>query len=104
MSEPLAKVLPLSEVVARRFHEAYERLAPSFGYETRRESAVPWEDVPEANRLLMRAVVAEMFTLVNWEWDDYERAIIRPADQMPDAPEDAPLFRLRADSGRGSER
>src|SRR5512134_3277805 len=48
------------ERVAQAFHEAYERLAPSFGYETRLESAVSWEQVPEQNRALMRAVVAEV--------------------------------------------
>lgn len=48
------------EDLARRFHEAYERLAPSFGYETREESAVPWDDVPEQNRALMIAVCAEL--------------------------------------------
>jgi hypothetical protein len=48
------------ERVARHFHEAYERLAPSHGYETRKASAVPWEDVPYANRSLMLAVVAEV--------------------------------------------
>ena len=47
--------------IARRFHEAYERLAPEYGYETRPESAVPWEDVPAENKRLMRAVVAEVF-------------------------------------------
>lgn len=50
-----------AELVAEAFHRAYERLAPSFGYETRRESAVPWQDVPEANRRLMTAVVADLF-------------------------------------------
>jgi hypothetical protein len=50
------------EQVARQFHEAYERLAPSFGYETRKASAVPWEDVPENNRNLMIAVVKEVLT------------------------------------------
>lgn len=45
------------EQIARAFHEAYERLAPQFGYETRTESAVPWEDVPQPNRDLMCAVV-----------------------------------------------
>jgi len=40
-------------VVARRFHEVYEDLAPLHGYKTRRESAVPWEEVPVANRRLM---------------------------------------------------
>lgn len=48
------------EQIARAFHEAYERLAPAHGYETRPESAVPWEDVPEQNRALMIAVAAEL--------------------------------------------
>lgn len=49
-----------AEALAQRFHEAYERLAPSFGYETRRESAKPWGEVPEQNRRLMVAVCAEL--------------------------------------------
>lgn len=48
------------ERLARAFHEAYERLAPSFGYETRKESSVPWEQVPEQNRKLMMAVCNEI--------------------------------------------
>jgi hypothetical protein len=46
--------------VARAFHEAYERLAPSFGYQTREASARPWADVPEQNKLLMTAVAADL--------------------------------------------
>ena len=46
--------------VARQFHETYERLAPTFDYQTRPESAVPWAFVPETNRQLMEAVVAEV--------------------------------------------
>lgn len=42
--------------LARKFHETYEQLAPDFGYETRKDSAVPWENVPERNRNLMVAV------------------------------------------------
>jgi len=49
-----------SEEVARSFHEAYERLAPAYGYETRRVSAVAWSDVPRENRELMIAVVEEL--------------------------------------------
>lgn len=49
-----------ADQLAQRFHETYERLAPSFGYETRRDSAVPWESVPEKNRKLMVAVCAEL--------------------------------------------
>jgi hypothetical protein len=43
--------------IARCFHEAYERLAPEFGYRTREASAKPWEQVPAANRRLMAATV-----------------------------------------------
>jgi hypothetical protein len=53
-----------NEDVARAFHEAYERLAPSFGYATREASAKPWADVPEANRRLMVATVAEVRALL----------------------------------------
>lgn len=50
-----------AENVAEAFHEAYERLAPDHGYETREASAVAWEDVPEQNRGLMVAVISELF-------------------------------------------
>ena len=53
-----------AESLARHFHESYERLAPQFGYETRKESAKPWSDVPEKNRALMTAVCAEMLRLL----------------------------------------
>lgn len=49
-----------AEALAKRFHETYERLAPDFGYETRLDSAVPWDDVPEQNRNLMVAVAATL--------------------------------------------
>jgi len=50
----------VSEELAKRFHETYERLAPDFGYETRKASAKPWEDVPENNKQLMIAVCKEL--------------------------------------------
>ena len=50
------------EMVAREFHKAYEDLAPHFGYKTRQDSAVPWEEVPEKNRNLMMAVITELLT------------------------------------------
>jgi hypothetical protein len=46
--------------IAREFHERYERLAPDFGYKTRDASAVPWDQVPEANANLMRGVVRSL--------------------------------------------
>ena len=43
--------------VARRFHDAYESLAPSFGYKTRDASAKPWDELPANLRALMIATV-----------------------------------------------
>lgn len=48
---------PDAEEIAKEFHDAYEELAPSHGYETREASAKPWEEVPENNRNLMIATV-----------------------------------------------
>jgi hypothetical protein len=52
--------MPDAEELARFFHETYEALAPEFGYETRRETAVPWNQVPELNRRLMLAVAKKV--------------------------------------------
>ena len=48
------------EQLAQLFHEEYERLAPEFGYTTRKTSAVPWADVPEPNKSLMVAVAGKV--------------------------------------------
>jgi hypothetical protein len=48
------------EMLARWFHQEYERIAPEFNYKTREASAVPWEQVPENNRRLMMAVAASV--------------------------------------------
>lgn len=48
------------ENLAQLFHENYERLAPEHGYETRKASAVPWEQVPENNKQLMIAVAGQV--------------------------------------------
>lgn len=49
-----------AEQVAQAFHEAYERLAPDFGYKTREASAKPWAQVPDQNKSLMIAVVQSL--------------------------------------------
>ncbi len=49
-----------AEQIAQAFHDAYERLAPRFGYETREASAKPWAEVPEQNKTLMIAVVQSL--------------------------------------------
>ena len=57
----MAFVIKLTpEQLAQQFHENYERLAPSHGYETRKDSAVAWADVPANNKSLMIAVCAEI--------------------------------------------
>ena len=48
------------KVSAKVFHESYERLAPLFDYNTRKESAVDWKDVPIKNKKLMIAVCTEI--------------------------------------------
>ena len=48
------------EVIARLFHETYERLAPDFGYRTRDASAKPWDNVPATNKALMVATITEV--------------------------------------------
>ena len=48
--------------LAKVFHETYERLAPTFGYATRIESAKPWEQVPPTNKDLMIAVCQEIIS------------------------------------------
>ena len=55
-----AEEMAIAHEIAREFHESYERLAPQYGYETREETAVPWSEVPEDNKLLMVGVVADL--------------------------------------------
>jgi hypothetical protein len=42
-----------AETLARRFHDMYEKKAPHYGCETRRESRTDWENVPINNKKLM---------------------------------------------------
>jgi N-glycosidase YbiA len=49
-----------AEQLAKRFHDIYEELAPKFDYETRRDSAVDWKDVPSNNKNLMIAVCQKL--------------------------------------------
>ena len=53
-----------AEHMARKFHEHYEALAPSFGYKTREESAVPWDEVPVQNKALMVATCLALMSEV----------------------------------------
>lgn len=70
-----------AEVLARLFHETYERLAPSCGYRTRERSAVPWADVPDDNKQLMVATAGEVIA-AGWR---YEPDTLRAAADDLDA-------------------
>lgn len=49
-----------AQTMAMNFHSIYEKLAPDFSYETRKESATQWELVPKNNKELMIATCAEL--------------------------------------------
>jgi len=48
------------EDLARAFHTIYERLAPLYGYETRKETAVSWDELQNPNKELMLATCREI--------------------------------------------
>lgn len=50
------RVDPQAERIARAFHETYERLAPTHGWQTQERSRRAWDDVPDENKSLMIAV------------------------------------------------
>lgn len=93
----------LALAVARRFHETYERLAPAFGYETRRESAVPWDDVPQDNRDLMVAVasfiVGEFIAPLTAERDQARDLAFRAAFGVEEGAADQWGVRCEGDCG-----
>ncbi len=53
-----------AEELAEAFHENYERLAPSHGYETRDDSRTEWKDVPEKNKKLMVATATAILIIL----------------------------------------
>lgn len=75
-----------AETLAQLFHETYERRAPEFGYETRKATALPWEEIPEdnANKRLMIAVAGEVLAVVEKETTAELRDIIRAFDTLVD--------------------
>jgi hypothetical protein len=66
------KELPSREELARFFHEQYEYFAPFFDYETREDSAVEWEDVPEKNKELMKTVAMMVILRLDGGWDEWK--------------------------------
>jgi len=64
MERKIIQEVMAAEDLAKRFHYSYEALAPNFGYETRKESAKPWGEVPEQNKKLMIAVCEEVLSFL----------------------------------------
>lgn len=46
-------------------HDAYEKAAAGAGWETQERSRKPWADVPEANKVTMRAAVLALLQDLN---------------------------------------
>jgi predicted RecB family endonuclease len=72
--EPELPALPSPLELARQFHEAYERLAPKFGYETRTETRVL--DLKSANGALMVAVCDELLMALQDQMRAYATAAV----------------------------
>jgi len=63
----------MSEKLAKRFHETYERLAPAFGYETRQETRR--FDPTSKNGRLMIAVTDEIEAEISTEVERLQEAL-----------------------------
>jgi hypothetical protein len=100
-----------AEQLARKFHEVYERLAPSFGYETRKETRA--FDPTTPNGRLMIAVCAEIaqdlaapqapVTRADCDGTNallrHAQSLTAPAPQDQSAPTPAPISSAIGDHG-----
>lgn len=68
------------EDLAKLFHSTYEELAPQFSYETRVESAKPWDEVPQNNRELMIATADAVMRKIDKKMARERRAIATAID------------------------
>ena len=53
------------EAACEVMHDAYEAAAIGAGWETQALSRKPWADVPEANKVTMRAAVTALLAHLN---------------------------------------
>lgn len=58
-SVPLPRGIGVEEA-CEIMHDAYEKAAVGAGWETQAASRKPWSDVPEANKVTMRAAVTAL--------------------------------------------
>jgi hypothetical protein len=88
------------EELARLFHDTYEALAPSHGWETQERSRKDWDEVPAENKSLMIAVAARVLDAL--ELAALERLADAPGPLAGGSvcarcPRRAVVFRLRSD-------
>lgn len=62
-------------------HDAYERAAVGAGWETNPASLKPWADVPEANKVAMRAAVSALMA----GWDAEQAAMRAEVERLREA-------------------
>ena len=61
-------MIPIEEYIencCEVMHDAYEKAAAGAGWETNPASRKPWADVPEANKVTMRAAVGALLEYVD---------------------------------------
>ena len=88
------------EIMAKRFHEAYERLAPLFGYVTNESTRI--FNPESTNGKLMIAVCTELFPLTA-AFAEYEKDAQRYAELKLEPVGGAHLLSLLA-AGKGTEK
>jgi hypothetical protein len=81
-----------AEQLAKLFHTTYERLAPDFNYQTRKASAVAWEDVPDNNKRLMIAVAGEVLTALTVARTGGFAIVGEPGPEVYTLPEDSSIY------------
>lgn len=81
----------MSEELARKFHDTYERLAPDYGYETRDDTKE--FDPTSPNGQLMIAVCGEVAGQLEAERDELIAALTQQRDEARD------LLKKIADQG-----
>lgn len=72
-----------TELIAKKFHEVYEELAPTMGWETQERSRKAWDDVPIENRWLMVKVVDKLLE----DKIIYKGRNLRAKSQIPETTE-----------------
>ena len=65
MPETESNAVDQTERLCEVMHDAYEKAALGAGWETQQASRKPWADVPEANKVTMRAAVLALLVDLN---------------------------------------